>query len=115
MTLSCANTVHPSKKNYEKSSFALENLDLPSMAAKKYCSFFGFSEVETIAVGFCFCSELNFSFLVEGFIGKGVTETGSHHCLGFWFPLQEFYQELESFSTLRKTYFTLRIFEQICF
>lgn len=44
------------------------------MAAKKYCSFFGFSEAETIAVTFCFCSELNFSFLIEGFIEKGLNE-----------------------------------------
>lgn len=106
MILSCANTIHPSKKNYEKSSFSLENLDRPSMTVKKYCSFFGFSEVETIAVTFCFCSELNFSFLMESLIGKGVAETCSHCCLGFWFPFQEFYQELESFFALRKTCFT---------
>lgn len=73
MSLSCANTIHPNKKNNEKYSFSLENPYLPLMAAKN-CSFFGFSEVETIVVTFCFCSELNPSFLMGGFIGKGVTE-----------------------------------------
>lgn len=73
MTLSCANTIHLSK-NYENSSFFLENLDLPLMAAKKYCSFFGFSEVETIAVTFCICNLQNSFVLMEGYIGKDVTE-----------------------------------------